>query len=170
MQVAKAWNKTLACVECGSWDASWTSRFAGHDVEHDGDLSQWCPKCSKVFDVMLQDWMENLKVKINPDDTEWRQRKHWYHTGSLSWWEDCPDNVMVHVGHKDTSMWLARAENKKALYKVQIVKDIPKRLCKDQVDGWGNYSLSYVNSWEFPGRVSLYLPKSRLEIVDKEVL
>ena len=64
-------------------------------------------------------------------------------------------------------MWLARNELREALYTVRVVGQMPKRLGKDQVDGWGRYSLAYTNAWESPGRVSLYLPKSRLEIVDK---
>ena len=67
-------------------------------------------------------------------------------------------------------MWLARYEKREALYTVRVVGDMPKRMVRDKGDGWDNYTAAYVNQWETPGRVSLYLPKSRLELVDKVML
>lgn len=67
-------------------------------------------------------------------------------------------------------MWLARSEARRALYTVRVVGDMPKRMVRDKGDGWDNYTAAYVNQWETPGRVSLYLPKSRLELVDKVML
>ena len=165
--VASAPNKTLACVRCGGWNATWTSKFTGADVDHDGDLAQWCPDCSTVFDVTLANLPDGFAVRMSPEDVTWHSRRIFYHAGRADWDENCPDSAMVHVGAKETSMWLARHEGRKALYTVRVVGQMPKRLGKDQVDRWGRYSLAYVNAWETPGRVSLYLPKSRLEIVDK---
>lgn len=165
--VASAPNKTLACVRCGGWNATWTSKFTGADVDHDGDLAQWCPDCSTVFDVTLANLPDGFAVRMSPEDVTWYSRRIFYHAGRADWDENCPDSAMVHVGAKETSMWLARHEGRKALYTVRVVGQMPKRLGKDQVDRWGRYSLAYVNAWETPGRVSLYLPKSRLEIVDK---
>lgn len=166
-EVAEAHNKTLACVQCGGWNATWTSKFMGVDVEHDGDLVQWCPDCSKVFDVTLSDLPDGFAVRMHPDDVTWYSRRIFYHAGRADWDVSCPETAMVHVGAKETSMWLARNELREALYTVRVVGQMPKRLGKDQVDGWGRYSLAYVNAWETVGRVSLYLPKSRLELVDK---
>ena len=167
--VAASWNETLACMECGSWNARWSSKLAGHSVEHSGDLSQYCRDCKVVSDVLLSDiWPGVPRVRMNPEDTDWTSRRIWYHAGWDNWEKDCPDSAYVHVGHKDTSMWLANVEKERqALYTVRVVGDMPKRLVSDQVEGWGRYSYGYVNAYEFPGRVSLYLPKSRLEIVDK---
>lgn len=136
-------------------------------MKHYGDLSQYCSDCMKVYDVMLADLPNGFEVRMNPEDVDWADRRVWYHAGSLGWWDDCPSDVMVHVGHKDTSMWLAGTDNRRALYTVRVVGKMPKRLIKDKVDDWGEYSSGYVNAWEYPGRVSLYLPKSRLELVDK---
>lgn len=166
--VAARWDETLACVECGGWNARWGSYLAGHSVVHEGDLSQYCRDCKVVNDVHLADmWPATPKVKMNPEDVDWSSRRIWYHAGSSTWDKDCPDSMYVHVGHKDTSLWLSNVEKRQALYTVRVVGDMPKRLVADQIDGWGKYSCGYVNGFEFPGRVSLYLPKSRLEIVDK---
>ena len=85
----------------------------------------------------------------------------------LGGWENCPPKAWVHVGHEETSMWLARSEGRKALYTVRVVGEMPKRMVEDKGDGWDRYTCAYVNRWETVGRVSLYLPKSRLELVDK---
>lgn len=169
--VAARWDETLACVECGGWNARWSSYLAGHKVEHVGDLSQYCRDCKTVFDVTLCDYDGlgggGLPVRMHPDDVTWSSRKIWYHAGALDWWENCPPKAWVHVGHEETSMWLARSEGRKALYTVRVVGEMPKRMVEDKGDGWDRYTCAYVNRWETVGRVSLYLPKSRLELVDK---
>lgn len=166
--VAARWDETVACVDCGSWKARWSSKIAGHAVDHIGDLSQYCRDCKMVNDVHLSDlWPESPTVRMNPDDVNWSNRRIWYHAGSATWEDDCPDDVYVHVGHKDTSLWLANVEERQTLYTVKVVGDMPARLISDQVEGWGRYSCGYINAYEFPGRVSLYLPKKRLEVVDK---
>lgn len=168
--VAARWDETLACVSCGSWNARWSSNLAGHSVEHDGDLTQYCRDCKVVSDVLLGLYDKGLKVRLNPDDVNWSNRRTWYHAGSDTWEQECPNDVYVHVGHKDTSLWLSNVERRQTLYTVRVVGDMPTRLISDQVDDWGRYSCGYINSYEFPGRVSLYLPKSRLEVVDKVML
>lgn len=173
MEVAVRKDETMSCVECGGWNARWVSTFAGHvGVSHDGDLSQYCRDCKKVFDVMLNDIGVGVHdmVRMAPEDVGWAGRKIWYHAGSADWWSECPGDVRVHVGVRETSEWLGRLEDRSVLYTVRVVGEMPKRLVKDVGDGWGRYSRAYVNSWESPGRVSLYLPKSRLELVEKEEL
>lgn len=166
-EVAARWDETISCVRCGGWNARWSSHLAGHSVEHVGDLSQYCRDCKVVTDVTLCNYDDDLKIRMNPDDASWPSRRIWYHAGAADWWENCPSSAWVHVGHKDTSMWLARSETRKALYTVRVVGDMPKRMVRDKGDGWYKYTAAYVNRWETPGRVSLYLPKSRLELVDK---
>lgn len=172
--VAARWDETLACVECGGWNARWSSRLAGHSgVTHVGDLSQYCRDCKTVYDVTLSDydwaWSDGkgYDVRMHPEDVSWSSRKIWYHAGRADWDEACPGDAWVHVGHKDTSMWLARSEYREALYTVKVVGEMPKRLVRDKGDGWDNYTAAYVNRWETVGRVSLYLPKKRLEVIDK---
>lgn len=171
MIVAESGNKTIACIGCGGWDAPWTSRFSGHEgAEHIGDLSQYCRDCKKVYDVFLSDSNNVMgKVRMHPDDVDWQERRVLFHAGASDWWEKCPGDVMVHVGHEETSRWLARVDGsgRDTLHTVRVVGAMPKRLGKDQVDKWGRYSLAYINEFETPGRVSLYLPKSRLELVDR---
>lgn len=168
--VAARWNETLSCIECGGWNARWSSNLAGHSgVQHLGDLSQYCRDCKRVFDVDLADLPDGFEVRMNPEDVGWADRREWVHCGSSTWWEDCPGNVRVHVGHPDTSRWLHRVEARDTLYTVRVVGEMPKRLVRDKVNDW-KYVSSYVNAYEFPGRVSLYLPKSRLELVSKEKL
>lgn len=166
-EVAARWDETLACVECGGWNARWSSKYAGHKVEHYGDLSQYCRDCKIVSDVTLCDFIDKYDVRMHPDDVGWSSRRIWRHAGTATWWEDCPPEAWVHVGHEETSMWLARGEGREALYTVRVVGEMPKRLVRDKGEGWDNYTAAYVNRWETVGRVSLYLPKSRLELVDK---
>lgn len=175
MKVAGAWNKTIDCPECGSWEAVWTSRFAGHDVEHSGDVSIWCRDCATVSDLLMMDVEE---VRVSPGERNWKDRREVYHYGRMDWWDECPDDVMVHVGRKETSEWLYRIresinegyEDGSALYKLKVVGEMPSGLRYDKVDGWGEESCGYVNAYEFPGSVSLYLPKGQLELVEMSVL
>lgn len=172
MKVASAWNKTIACTECGSWDASWTSKFAGADVEHVGDLALWCRICGVVYDVLLGEF--EPEVRMSPDEVNWADRREWYHVSGDRWWQDCPSDAYVHVGRREVSEWLEKVRigtddeiKNPVLYKVRVTGQIPKRLIKDKGDIWGSRSVAYVQLFEVPGSVCLYLPKSRLDLVER---
>lgn len=167
--VAGSTRGTMACIGCSGWNASWASTLAGDDVQHVGDLSLYCRDCKTVYDVQLADmWPDAPRVRMSPDDVGWAYRRVWWHATDVEDWDtECPGEVYVHVGAKETSMWLAKMESRKYLYTVRVVGDMPKRLISDKIDSWGKYSTAYVNAYEFVGRVSLYLPKKRLEVIDK---
>lgn len=173
--VAEAHNKTLACVRCGGWNATWSSKFLGVDIEHDGDLAQWCPDCSMVFDVMMS--AVDVEVRMSPDDADWSLRPEWWHVSSEGWDTRCPDDVYVHLGRKEVSEWLWRVRQgtvdeikNPVLYKVRVAGRTPRRLIRDKGEGWYNRRAAYVQEYEVPGAVCLYVPKADVEIVEKTVL
>ena len=174
-EVAEAPNKTLACVQCGGWNSTWTSKFMGADVDHVGDLAQWCPDCSKVFDVIMSGVY--VEVRMSPDDADWSLRPEWWHVSSDGWDTRCADDVYVHLGRKEVSEWLWRVRQgtddaivNPVLYKCRVLRGMPKRLVMDKGDLWGNRRTAYTNLWELPGSVCIYLPKADVEIMEKTVL
>lgn len=157
---------TVVCTECGSRDARWASRLAGDDIEeHLSDFVVWCPQCAKLREVMA--WvLTSDDVLMWSGDRDWKDREVWYHWGEDDWDVACPDDVMVHLGCRETSEWVSRFGEREhgVLWKCIVDRGVldRMRMGKDYCgDVWpaDRSEMGYVNMFEAPGRVSLFLRK-----------
>lgn len=174
MKVVADKRGTVRCGECGGLEVRWSSALAGDLVEMPefGDLVLWCRDCAEIRAVDL--WRVPDDVMMWAGDLGWRDRVEWYHYGSVDWWDECPGEVRVHVGSRETSEWVSRhAENAGredgALWKVSVDCE-GIGFGRDWIwNDWpeGHEECGYVNVCETPGRVSLYVDKSRLGLVER---
>lgn len=137
----------------------------------------WCRDCSKLYDILLTNLPKSYtkeSVRVSADELDWSDRSIWFHAGAEDWWRECPSDVNVHVGRVETSMWLSGVMSygssaiRYKLFKVSVDLDYVRSLgdlTYDIGDGWMDQSTAYLNAYEYPGSVSLYIPKSKLKYI-----